>query len=149
MNFTPQQVLEQLREIVGNDRDFVYSAPEGQKARTNAALAAAGAVVTYPSEGTCFYVHDHPGLEPMPGCIAGQWLHRYGGVDLDRLRRQEGVTAALAAHRTLPELSDAARGVLTAAQRAQDDGHTWGEAVDQAEEILLCGQAANYGRVGL
>ena len=89
----------------------------------------------------CQYVHyvDSDGEveeEPttrskaVPGCIAGFALHLHG-VKLSDLRELEGNQAHDAA-RNVTYLSDDARQVLQSAQAAQDQGKSWGEALESA-----------------
>lgn len=86
---------------------------------------------------SCLYVHTdktHYGVtEPVPGCIAGQVLHA-AGITLHELAEQEGLRAGTAMH----NLREAGRltvqvGVyemLNDMQEAQDDGETWGAALE-------------------
>lgn len=80
--------------------------------------------------------------EPVlcPSCIAGT-VFAYAGVDLDLLYQYNGTVNSTA--RAINEYDDGesyhvtpeAAAVLRAAQREQDSGKTWGDAVEAAYDI--------------
>ncbi len=85
----------------------------------------------------CYYV-----WRGQPDCIAGNALHR-AGVSIDALSTIEGCT--ITTLRAGPDagvlggvrFSKAAIGVLYAAQDAQDQGLSWGEALKQAQKAAI------------
>jgi hypothetical protein len=106
---TGSAVIETLREVVAEQPEYVYEAPEQQTT----------------TQLSCFYVHGS-----VPGCVVGHVLNRLG-VPLHVLAGYEGSDARLLVDRTLsfdgdPEDANDARLALQAAQAAQDGGMTWG-----------------------
>lgn len=84
------------------------------------------------------YVEEEDGEtgEYVCGCIVGQVLHKKG-ASIDQLRRLWGSISLLeddVLEYTEIKLTVGARLVLRAAQRAQDKGETWGDAVNYAED---------------
>lgn len=84
---------------------------------------------------TCLYVHKETGApesEWTPGCIVGLALKR-AGIALSDMASCEGKSSSelinILTHKEKIQVSNAARGIFTAAQTAQDDGRTWGYAV--------------------
>lgn len=75
----------------------------------------------------CVYVH-----EGKPSCLAGQILHRHG-VSLEALSLNEGV-GAWGVSAALAQAQSPAREFLLQAQRVQDQGGTWGKAVQQGKD---------------
>ncbi len=79
-----------------------------------------------------------------PGCIVGHVLHnlgyrpRYEGEGDDRYRVDtiEGNPVAHLVVKGVIEAPRVVRDMFTAAQRAQDDGATWGTSLDLAETVL-------------
>lgn len=78
------------------------------------------------------HVYDNPDYVhgDQPGCIAGHVYHR-AGLELARLAEREGVVAYASSF--LNVVSGDGPRILGAAQRQQDDGKTWGEALKAAE----------------
>ena len=100
--------LEQAVE--NNGADFVYKPHEHELGGSD-----------NPDLGSCRYVHNG-----CPDCMIGHVLFGVGWdyEELDRV----GVVATLAAH--FPDrMSDDAKCILWAAQKIQDDGSTWGDAL--------------------
>jgi len=76
-------------------------------------------------------------LEPPQGeCIAGVWFERHGLL--------EDIQEGRDAHSELKRLAEAgvlvfedqAGGLLSQAQRTQDNGRTWGEALERAIKLF-------------
>lgn len=89
-------------------------------------------VYGYPPEGglDCLYVFRDVNGEPEgPGCIAGMVLNK---LSIDVPREWEGTT-----FNGLPAsevFTPAAAGVIREAQARQDNGATWGEALEAAKQ---------------
>lgn len=85
-----------------------------------------------PSE-SCRYVEYDADNEPHPSCLVAQIAVRLGN-SLTDLLSAEGQSAVV-----LEDMFDKrARAWLETAQTAQDDGHTWGDAVARADRLDLC-----------
>ncbi len=85
----------------------------------------------YHASDACFYVEDNGDGTSEPGCIAG-YVFALAGIPPAELRAEEGASAYSAAGRlgfALP-----ARWALDRAQKVQDAGGTWGEALVAAHE---------------
>lgn len=80
------------------------------------------------SEPTCVYVH-----EGKPSCMVGQILHRHG-VSLEELASYENRGAYSVAWLTTT-CGEYAPSFLSAIQRRQDRGQSWGVALEQALSI--------------
>jgi hypothetical protein len=86
----------------------------------------------------CVYVH-----EGKPDCIVGQFLVGLG-VSIERLESADARFGGVPAYELLDQLEQEgiiegswqAHSALNSAQAAQDDGHTWGEALRHALEDL-------------
>lgn len=106
---TDDEVMATLRAVVAERPDYVYEAPE---------------------EDGCVYVADG-----TPSCLVGHVLHRLG-VSLEALSVLD-MNGGLAAWRAVPGVLDGVSGStvdrLWAAQTAQDNGDTWGEALEYAD----------------
>jgi hypothetical protein len=87
----------------------------------------------------CLYVHDG-----SCSCLVGHALHHAGVPTselnaLDFYGNDDGDTGIAQVYGRLPDrfqLTGHAVEVLAAAQNAQDDGLSWGEALSAAEEIV-------------
>lgn len=78
------------------------------------------------------------GWEIAPGCLIGTALIEYGHVTAEELIN-EGYSGATVNGLTYAfgiQISDSALDYLRNAQRAQDDGDTWGDAKKAADNIL-------------
>lgn len=80
----------------------------------------------YPS---CYYVVDG-----APSCIAGHALRRLG-VPLPALTQFEGTVPSGLAAAGAFDAEEGALDALDEAQRIQDQGGTWGEALAEAREV--------------
>lgn len=122
---TAERALTLLRAAAA-DRgpDSVYVNQHGERAGRATPDAA---VTTYVD---CTYVHG-TGPTARPGCIVGEVLHR-AGVPLDVLRTYEG--SSIGTFGQDARLTDEdAQEILQAAQREQDLGRTYGQALTAAE----------------
>lgn len=85
----------------------------------------------------CDYTrYDENKEDYVCGCIVGQVLHKFG-VEVEDLRKLWGSIGLLEDEvKSLfdIELTVGARLVLRAAQRVQDKGNTWGDALHAAED---------------
>jgi len=107
---TPGRALRAIRTAVKGRENFVYTSPDGEG-------------------GRCYYLHGRGDGNPVrPGCLIGHALIAEG-VDPAILDGWEGCSVRV----MFPDLA-AVRIVLRAAQAAQDEGETWGEALLFAEE---------------
>jgi hypothetical protein len=114
------QIMDTLREVVAEQPDYVYAAPQH---------------MARPNVESCFYVHaDADSTNIRPGCLVGAVLYRLG-VPLERLAAHEG-TGASCVTSVLVNTDDRAVAVLDLAQGAQDKGSTWSEALAHAERVL-------------
>ncbi|MEU9708016.1 hypothetical protein AB0E21_05295 [Streptomyces sp. NPDC047967] len=113
-SITDEKVTKVLKEVVAENPDRVYEAPDHQLADATT---------------TCFYVHtDDLTEEPVaPGCLVGQVLHRLG-VPLEHLWELEGYDAHQAVAALGLPVSGRTLQLLGQAQAHQDSGKTWGEA---------------------
>lgn len=105
------QAIATLRELVQGNEDFVYEPHDN---------------------GLCTYVHNG-----QPDCLVGQALHKLG-VPLDALERiQDGDTFDPAGIGEVSddtfELTPLATSLLAEAQRYQDTGYPWHDALQVAE----------------
>ena len=123
IEITKQSLIEGLEAIVAEyGADYVYPAKE-RRGRSE--------------DRECFYVH-----EGQPDCIVGKFLHSVG-VPLERLQEADD-SADASAMTLLTELAWAnvinadlgVRQALSVAQRWQDWGYTWGDALQRAKELL-------------
>lgn len=116
--FSDDQVMNALREVVAENPDKVYQAPEHMK--------------SFSDDPSCFYAHaNESGGDLKPGCVVGHVLHRLG-VSLDDLTENEG----LGAHAVVPALgikgvSEEMGLILRRVQRLQDQGDSWGLAYEK------------------
>lgn len=111
---TDEAVMETLRAVVAERPDYVYDSE----------------AVDENGVPMCVYVADG-----APSCLVGHVLHRLG-VPLDALSvfdESGGKDAQLVVRRVLDGTSGATAHRLWAAQSAQDNGETWGEALEAAE----------------
>lgn len=116
-----ETVFAELKQIVDEvGHDFVYQGPEDARYR-------------------CLYVHGD-----KPGCIAGQWLVRFGGVELDTLKKWEGQQAAKVITELEVDVTRDARGVIRCAQQEQDSDETWGDALATTRSLLENGHIGAY-----
>lgn len=101
------------------------------------AIAEKGADYVYEDENgsrqDCKYVHHFPGEDPVPGCIAGNVLHR-AGVPLGEFNRVESLAVAPLLDLLGVRMPDEAVSLLAEIQGRQDKGWTWGLAVDAARD---------------
>lgn len=118
---THEQVMKTLADVVAENPEKVYAAPEHMKSVDR----------DYPLHNlSCFYVHtDEGGTNPKPGCLVGAVLHRLG-VSLEYLSKNEGRGAAVMTGEL--GLPDETRSVLDHVQGRQDDGATWEQALRSA-----------------
>lgn len=111
---TYEQALERVRPLVEANPEFIYT-PEG-----GSGLSAAGA---------CTYFHS----DGKPGCLVGQAFPEElaaVGVDPDSGRNTEGIFVLI--REGLFSATPKAAEFLTALQRRQDTGSTWGDALAYA-----------------
>lgn len=106
-------------------------------------------------EENCWYANIRD-LHPRPGCIVGQVFARVG-VSAETLHELDGSgtgsegtdIASLATRGVLKahgiDLTPDAVLILKAAQRKQDAGYNWGQALDEAEEKAAALPGAFYG----
>jgi hypothetical protein len=111
------KVLQTLREVVAERPEYEYKAPAD--------------MLSYEDSSMCFYVHGD-----QPGCLVGHVLNRVG-VPLSVLAQREGVGAYSVVPQVLnltgePDDVATVQDVLTEVQYAQDQGATWGEALEEA-----------------
>lgn len=114
------KVLETLSKVASERPEYVYEAP---------------AHMTEDRALTCFYVHETDG-EQTPGCLVGKVLNVLG-IPLERLSAYEGTGAYSVTERVLdvqgePDAISDVLNSLAAAQDAQDNGATWGDALERA-----------------
>jgi hypothetical protein len=120
MSVTTGRVMETLRDVVAEQPEYIYEAPEHMAHR-------------HVMEGVaCFYVHtDADGGIATSGCVVGAVLNRLG-VPLDALADWEGY-GAFTVSRKVMSMPMEARYALARAQDAQDFGGTWADALAAAE----------------
>lgn len=123
--FTMDQTLVWLRRAVaerGNDFDYCKTYKRGKQSGENPFGTS--------NADNCRYVEGIDGGIPEPGCIAGHVFHQ-AGVSLEDLVKHEYTSAGVAA----PKLgfTKPASEMLHLAQRIQDRGGSWGEALTAAE----------------
>lgn len=118
---TVEETLETLRAVVSEKGpDYVYHAKDGHPFPDDVPIK-------------CMYAHGD-----VPGCIVGHVLHRWG-VPLEAFQSVEGISASAAVANFFPynfmtlDQVNAVSRVLGSAQRQQDNGRTWGEALTAAE----------------
>ncbi len=104
---------EAMREVVAK-KPAGYTYPQSHRTKHNK---------------TCQYV-----FRGKPSCLIGQALVKVG-VTVDELRKQEGDSAREVLNR-LTDVSDAVRFAATSAQRFQDGGLTWADALARFEAVL-------------
>lgn len=123
ISLTDEQILADLVAVVAGRESFYYEPPLVDDA------------------STCVYF----GEDGAPSCIIGHVLARHG-ITLADLQRDNphlgardyndaGINMLLGIR--LFACSDAAASALFNAQRMQDIGHSWGEALTAAEETML------------
>lgn len=115
--------LDLLKQVVTDKGDeYVYTNHLGHRA---------GSVINESGHvADCYYVHDVPGRELSPGCIAGAVLHR-AGVPLIELQAWE----SNGVHTFADECGwadEEAGHLLGIAQATQDTGSSWGMALGNA-----------------
>lgn len=106
------------------------------------AIAEKGADYVYPNWGQgCYY-----SVEGAPSCIVGVALSKIGDeyfktVEAEETRQHEfdGDGLPVGCIRSI-EMDSPARAALSAAQNAQDSGHSWGAALEEFDATL-----ARYG----
>lgn len=98
--------LSLLQEVVAERPDYVYERPVADSPQ-------------------CLYVLDNE-----PSCLVAQVLHR-AGYSVETLSGLDGQGPISDAVREVPAivLTGDAAAILEAAQGAQDDGETWGDAL--------------------
>lgn len=118
VHFTTDQVLEALETVVKGREDYI-----DPRARSIGQ--------------TCKYT-----IDGAPSCIVGEALHRLG-VPIDVLREMDctfdpmfGEDGKRLLENKGYTFEDAAEQVLIAAQSEQDSGHTWGNALHVAREVV-------------
>lgn len=78
----------------------------------------------------CLYVLSRDSDEPIPGCIIGTAIFEAtGDLVAEEFERRN-------ADSLTPYLTEQAREVAYEAQRVQDKGGTWGEALEAAEDHI-------------
>ena len=117
---TDEEVRKVLREFVAERPDYIYAAPPN--------------IATLAPRFMCYYVH-----KDEPGCLIGHVLHKLG-IPLEQLKALEHQGAGKVADQCLEGISYETRRFLTNAQGAQDEGMTWGAALNQEEEREPYGQ---------
>lgn len=137
MRVTKDQLLVMLHELVEEKgKNYVYKNPDGKLPTSDS--------------NACFYVH--PGKDendaPQPGCIAGHVFHRLG-VSLDDLAQWEKRSARFVMEKLIEgpydiAFDNEAQYVLSRAQRAQDLGWSWAEAVRKADGDEAIGFLEKY-----
>jgi hypothetical protein len=118
MDVSEMSPLDQVDAVLRTMRDLVYEMGLGYIYERR---LKAGSSSMIPS---CFYVYAGE-----PDCLVGQVLHRLG-FSVDFLSGCEGDNALQIAMKA--GFANEAGSVLFAAQRAQDDGATWGTALSEA-----------------
>ena len=125
---TYNQVLRELREIIA-------SYPPGHRYLSPA--------------GTCLYAHVDGDGNVTPGCLIGQWLHRYRGVSLHDLHIRydrdsvgtlyDNTYSDLPDHpiRTAAPVTAKALALLCHVQRRQDQGMAWDRILDHSDLRFL------------
>lgn len=78
---------------------------------------------------SCMYVHDE-----KPSCLVGQILHRHG-VSLEILKTYENIGAYRVTGEVTSTEDPDVLGFLSALQSRQDDGNSWGSALEGALSI--------------
>lgn len=117
---TVSEVLDQLWQIADDfGHDFVY--------RRDA------------KKGCSYVDYGYPDVQ-LPGCIVGQWAHRFGGVSLITLSTNEGYFNSLRAEAFGLDIEGEAITLLNEVQFRQDNGRPWGEAIRSAVEHLELNQ---------
>lgn len=119
LHLTDEQVLADLAAVVEGREEYVY--------------------LDEREEGSgCVYFDDDFIGEP-PSCIVGHVLARHGvtltdlvNAEVEIERHINGSRVVLLTELGLLDISRKAAIALSEAQYAQDDGHTWGYALDQA-----------------
>ena len=89
-------------------------------------------------EGCDYTRYNEAKDEYLCGCIVGQAFHKFG-VEIEELRKLWGSIGFLqddVLNLFDIQLTTGARLVLRAAQRVQDKGQTWGDALDAAEDTV-------------
>lgn len=117
ITLTAQQILDGLTEIAEANPDHKYQKPT--------------------EDGLCLYFHGDE-----PGCIVGQLLAKHG-VTGDQMREVDDAQGWMLNERAVGDLIEAGiidtdhegYAMLTVAQKSQDDGNTWGEAVAEAKNV--------------
>lgn len=155
VNFTVDDVIEQVRGLASANPDYVYEQPARQHPKR---YGETGLLVS------CFYVHEEinpPGHEnsKVPGCIFGQAFNALG-VSLETLERFEGLPAwRVLVNLMVPgvTLSEKNRTSLSSplsekgtwiqnVQMGQDRGYSWSRAVAEADrelEMIAAGKGSN------
>ncbi|MGW0087827.1 hypothetical protein ACWDWS_02230 [Streptomyces sp. NPDC003328] len=111
---TDEQVSSTLRQVVSENPEKVYAAPENMQ--------------SFPGDSSCFYVHVSEDGPDEAGCIVGQVLNRLG-VPLEVLQKGEGWSAAdILTRLEISGVSSDMGTTLRRIQRRQDDGEAWGDA---------------------
>lgn len=131
-NLTKSDVIEALRKVV-TEKGEAYVYPESEKRVFDAS-----------DEPTCSYIVERDG-EMVPSCIAGHVLVNEFGMPVDDLVIHEGTSALVPlVEMIFEDESDEfdridfddpryeAIFTLVKAQRTQDNGFTWGEALTAA-----------------
>lgn len=83
--------------------------------------------ITVMGRPVCLYVHDS-----RPSCLVGHALVK-AGADVELLETLNPGVAALSLNIHVPNVDFGAATVFQAAQHVQDDGGTWGEALEAAK----------------
>lgn len=119
MKIDAVKAIKLLREVVAGREDFVYKSPDGHG-------------IDNP-DYHCEYAHGD-----KPGCLIGVVLHQ-AGVTVDQLAELPANyvnnTEVLLQLREFGfTLTAGAEQVLRRAQAEQDNGNTWGKALEVAEQ---------------
>ncbi|WP_416972562.1 hypothetical protein [Streptomyces sp. 4F14] len=115
---TDEQVVSALRSVVEENPEKVYEAPINMRSSTD--------------KNQCYYVHRAEDGTEECGCLVGTVLHRLG-VSLADLAKAETLGATVALSRAgVVGVSYRVASLLAHAQRDQDQGRTWSEALKKA-----------------
>jgi hypothetical protein len=121
ITLTDDQVLSTLRDVVAENPEKVYKAPDN--------------MLVFGDDTSCFYVHKNEDGTEEAGCIVGTVLHRLG-VSLADLKRVEGLSAVSALRAAeVKGLSYPTKSLLRYVQHNQDGGSSWGQALTNAVEL--------------
>jgi hypothetical protein len=125
IELTPEFADELLDAVVAAEGEHSHYFAPGYRDRTAMIIDEVG----------CFYVHDG-----QPACLIAHVLHR-AGVPLALLAAREGLNAEIVldqlARQGVIRVDPETAATLAAAQRLQDSGASWDEAVAQARATAI------------